>query len=88
LASCDTRPGIPGTPGQAAAHRHPVPTYVPFPCRYTWKVPRDLATVTCPRRYTSQPAAHASGYHSPSPPSAFLLLGINISGTVDSKQRP
>ena len=35
--------------------------YVPFLCRYTWKVPRDLATVTCSRCYTSQPAAHVSG---------------------------
>lgn len=81
-------PRYSGHPGQAAAHRHPVPTYVPFLCRYTWKVPRDLATVTCSRCYTSQPAAHVSGYDSPSSPSAFLLLGINIAGTVDSKQRP
>ena len=31
-----------------------------FLCRCTWKVPRDLATVTCPRCCTSQPAAHVS----------------------------
>jgi hypothetical protein len=53
-----------GTPGQAAAHRHPVPTYVPFLCRYTWKVPRDLATVTCP---AATPA-------SPPPPSPSCCL--------------
>lgn len=29
-----------------------------FLCRYTWKVPCDLATVTCPRCETRQPAAH------------------------------
>jgi ssDNA-binding Zn-finger/Zn-ribbon topoisomerase 1 len=29
-------------------------------CRYEWKVPRDLVTVTCPRCYTSQPAAHVN----------------------------
>ena len=29
--------------------------------RYVWKVPSGLATVTCPRCYTSQPAAHVSG---------------------------
>ena len=27
-------------------------------CRYAWKVPRDLTTVTCPRCYTCHPAAH------------------------------
>jgi hypothetical protein len=32
-----------------------------FICRYVWKVPRSLATVTCPRCYTRQPAAHVSG---------------------------
>lgn len=32
-----------------------------FLCRYTWKVPRDLAVVTCPRCETSQPAAHVNG---------------------------
>ena len=32
-----------------------------FLCRYEWKVPCGLATVTCPRCYTRQPAAHVSG---------------------------
>lgn len=32
-----------------------------FLCRYVWKVPRSLATVTCPRCYTRQPAAHVGG---------------------------
>jgi hypothetical protein len=32
-----------------------------FLCRYTWMVPRDLATVTCPRCETSQPAAYVNG---------------------------
>ena len=31
-----------------------------FLCRYAWKVPRDLTTVTCPRCYTSQAAPHIS----------------------------
>ena len=29
-------------------------------CRYTWKVPHDLATVTCPRCETRQPATRLS----------------------------
>jgi hypothetical protein len=28
-----------------------------FVCRYRWKVPAGVATVTCPRCYTRQPAA-------------------------------
>jgi len=31
-----------------------------FLCRYTWKVPHDLATVTCPRCETCQPATRLS----------------------------
>lgn len=30
-------------------------------CRYVWKVPGNVGTVTCPRCYTRQPAAHVSG---------------------------
>jgi Zn finger protein HypA/HybF involved in hydrogenase expression len=30
-------------------------------CRYTWNVPRDATTVTCPRCETRQPAAHING---------------------------
>lgn len=30
-------------------------------CRYVWKVPASVATVTCPRCYTRQPSAYVTG---------------------------
>jgi hypothetical protein len=35
-----------------------------FLCRYVWKVPRTVVTVTCPRCHTRQPAVHV---RSPAP---------------------
>jgi hypothetical protein len=31
-----------------------------FLCRYTWKVPADLTTITCPRCHTTQPGPAAN----------------------------
>lgn len=47
-------------PGQPPEHTTTPPEWT-CPSRYTWNVPRDATTVTCPRCETRQPAAHITG---------------------------